>query len=108
MAIAEVNYADITADGDTSWVASPAGGCVVAVDSVDSDGNSAAWGSATASLLYSPDGSMRTAVSENGTDITGKSDGFSRVFRGIKGFFAIAGSGISSETLRIKTVPLSD
>lgn len=100
MAISENYYADLTANGDSDWVKAEKAGLTVTVDCVDGNGNSASWGSVSATLLYSPDGKMRSVVQEDGQAVTG-TDGFTKEVQ-VAGYFAVAGSSISGETLRIK------
>lgn len=101
MAIANRNYADITANGTSDWVPLNQPGLVASVDCVDANGESAAWGSVNASLLYSPDGKMQSAVkNDSGTAITG-TDGFSEIMNAT-GYVGVSATGISGETLRVK------
>ena len=101
MAISNENYADVTANGDSDWVKVEKEGLTVTVDVVDGSGDSAAWGTVEATLLYSPDGKMRAVVQEDGVDVSG-TDGFTRQVE-TPGYYAIAATGISGETVRIKT-----
>lgn len=100
MAISSFEYADLTANGDSDWVPVDRPGLTVTVDCVDASGESAAWGSVEATLLYSPDAKMRAAVQESGSAVTG-TDGFCREMQ-VSGYVAVAGTGISGETLRIR------
>ncbi|MAT51130.1 MAG: hypothetical protein CMK32_08100 [Porticoccaceae bacterium] len=100
MAISDTYYSDLTSDGDSSWVKVGKEGLTVTVDCVDGSGDSASWGSVEATLLYSPDGKMRSVVKEDGTAVTG-TDGFTKEMQ-VAGYVAVAGSNISGETLRIK------
>lgn len=102
MPITNEKKADLTANGDSDWVPLNSPGQVVQVDCVDAEGNSASWGSVSATLLYSVDGKMRSI--EEGPDgylITGKTQAFTYTFSST-GFVAVAGTGFSDETLRIK------
>lgn len=102
MAIANEKQTDLTANGDSDWVPINTPGQVVHVDSVDENGVSASWGDASVSLLYSVDGLMRSVVTDgNNNKITGQTEGFTFVIEP-SGFVAIAATGISGETIRIK------
>lgn len=101
MAIANRNYADLTANGTSDWVPVKQPGTVITVDCVDADGESAAWGSVNATLVYSPDGKMlATLEDESGDAITG-TDGFAHVLVPT-GYVGVVATGISGETLRVK------
>lgn len=101
MTISEEYFADVTANGDSAWVKVEEEGLTVTVDVVDGSGVSAAWGSVEATLLYSPDGKMRAVVTEDGSAVAG-TDGYTREAQS-PGYYAIAVTGISGETVRIKT-----
>jgi hypothetical protein len=101
MTISEEYFADVTANGDSDWVKVESAGLTLSVDVVDGSGDSAAWGAVEATLLYSPDGKMRAVVTEDGTAVSG-TDGFVREAQS-PGYYAIAVTGISGETVRIKT-----
>lgn len=101
--IAQGNFADLSgSDGDSDWVSVNSPGLTVTVDCVDANGDSEAFGSVTASLLYSPDAKMRAVVElDDGTKITGRTAAFARTIR-TEGYVAVAGANMSGKTLRIK------
>lgn len=94
-------FADVSANGDSDWIRVEEPGISITVDSVDGSGNSADWGSVSATLLYSPDGKMRAVVTENGSAVSG-TDGFTREVT-VPGYYAVAVTGVSGETIRIKS-----
>lgn len=101
MAVANKNFADLTANGTSEWVQLHRPGLVVSVDCVDADGESAAWGDTNATLLYSPDAKMACTVkNESGQAITG-TDGFTELMV-VTGYVAVSATGIDGERLRVK------
>lgn len=106
MAIAESKSAEVVGAGTTDFVPLGPEGAIVTVDAVDADGNSSAFGSASVSLLYSPDGKMQgVAVDPTGVEVSGKTDGFSREMSG-PGYVAASRTGAGSERIKISVVDI--
>jgi len=101
-----LHFATVTSAAATSeWVPLGTSGGMACIDSVDANGNSTGWGSATATLLYSPDGKMICSGEDVNGDVQDKADGFAREFD-MGGFVAIlSGGSFSGETLRITVRP---
>lgn len=101
--MSDLMFKEISANGDSEWLSLGQGGGIVSVDCVDPTTNlSTGWGGATASLLYSPDARMRTAVSDVDGDVSG-TDGFSRVIP-YTGFVAISVSGYTAGKFKIAVI----
>ena len=101
MAITDESTTDLEVNGYSDWVLAGDPGKVVMVDCVDENGDSAAWGSVSVTLLYSIDGKMRSVLEDkNDGLIENRTAGFSKVLDA-SGYVSILASGISGQTVRL-------